>query len=119
MKSGKERYKQEISCLFPYVAKEEKSFLNEFMSNIEEMSYDEIIEEWGSPVSVVHAYLEEQDTSKIINELTRRRTIKWVITAIAVSVITITLIYCIFLYRSYEDVKKTLPNEVNETLVIE
>ena len=119
MKSGKERYKQEVRCLLPYMGKEEKSFLSNFMDNIEDVSYDEIVEEWGTPITVVHAYLEGQDTEKLMNELTRRRIIKWVSAAIAVSVMVITSIYCIFLYRSYEDVKKTTPDEVSETLVVE
>ncbi|MCR0315268.1 DUF6120 family protein [[Clostridium] innocuum] len=119
MKSGKERYRQEVRYLLPFIGREEKSFLDNFMCNIEDVSYNEIVEEWGTPISVVHAYLEEQDTGKLINELTRRRTIKWVLAAIAISVMVITLIYCIFLYKSYEDVKKTMPDEVSETLVVE
>lgn len=43
--SGKEKYKREIAILFPYVSKKEKAFLHNFMQNIEDADYKDIVEE--------------------------------------------------------------------------
>ncbi|WP_416328614.1 hypothetical protein [[Clostridium] innocuum] len=47
--AGKERYKREIAMLFPYMSKKEKMFLNNYMQNIEDAEYKDIVKEWGAP----------------------------------------------------------------------
>lgn len=43
--AGKERYKREIAMLFPYMSKKEKMFLNNYMQNIEDAEYKDIVKE--------------------------------------------------------------------------
>lgn len=117
--SGKEKYKREIAILFPYVSKKEKTFLHNFMQNIEDADYKDIVEEWGAPIAVVYSYIESQDTEIIIKELNRRRFIKSFLAVVLLFMTASLMIYTVYLNKAYQDVKKTIPDEIKETLVIE
>ena len=60
--AGKERYKRESAMLFPYMSKKEKMFLNNYMQNIDDAEYKDILKELGAPIPVVKSYIEAQDT---------------------------------------------------------
>lgn len=117
--SGKEKYKREIAILFPYVSKKEKAFLHNFMQNIEDADYKDIVEEWGAPIAVVYSYIESQDTEIILKELNRRRFIKSFLAVVLLFMTASLMIYTVYLNKAYQDVKKTIPDEIKDTLVIE
>ena len=48
--AGKERYKREIAMLFPYMSKKEKMFLNNYMHNIEDAEYKDIVLQLCIPI---------------------------------------------------------------------
>ena len=70
--AGKKVHKREIAMLFIYV-KKEKMFLNNYMQNIEDAEYKDIVKGMGSTIAVVHSYVEAQDTEIIMKKLNRRK----------------------------------------------
>lgn len=118
MKSGKGRYKKDIIALFPIFSKKEKYFLKDFMRNIEESAYDEIVEEWGLPSAVVFSYIESQDIKFILKALKRKNMMKNLFKALVLTMFSIIIIYTIFLTNSYKLVKEQRPTEIKETLII-
>ena len=117
--AGKERYKREIAMLFPYMSKKEKMFLNNYMHNIEDAEYKDIVKEWGAPIAVVHSYIEAQDTEIIMKKLNRRKLLKKFLSAVLFLLIATLAIYTYFLNKSYQAVRDTVSNEIKETLIIE
>ena len=117
--AGKERYKREIAMLFPYMSKKEKMFLNNYMQNIEDAEYKDIVKEWGAPIAVVHSYIEAQDTEIIMKKLNRRKLLKTFLSAVLFLMTATLAIYTYFLNKSYQAVRDTIPNEIKETLIIE
>lgn len=117
--AGKERYKREIAMLFPYMSKKEKMFLNNYMQNIEDAEYKDIVKEWGAPIAVVHSYIEAQDTEIIMKKLNRRKLLKTFLSAVLFLMNATLAIYTYFLNKSYQAVRDTVPNEIKETLIIE
>lgn len=117
--AGKERYKREIAMLFPYMSKKEKMFLNNYMQNIEDAEYKDIVKEWGAPIAVVHSYIEAQDIEIIMKKLNRRKLLKKFLSAVLFLLIATLAIYTYFLNKSYQAVRDTVPNEIKETLIIE
>ena len=94
--AGKERYKREIAMLFPYMSKKEKMFLNNYMQNIEDAEYKDIVKEWGAPIAVVHSYIEAQDTEIIMKKLNRRKLLKKFLSAVLFLLIATLAILRIF-----------------------
>ena len=105
--------------LFPYMSKKEKMFLNNYMHNIEDAEYKDIVKEWGAPIAVVHSYIEAQDTEIIMKKLNRRKLLKKFLSAVLFLLIATLAIYTYFLNKSYQAVRDTVPNEIKETLIIE
>ena len=98
--AGKERYKREIAMLFPYMSKKEKMFLNNYIQNIEDAEYKDIVKEWGAPIAVVHSYIEAQDTEIIMKKLNRRKLLKTFLSAVLFLLTATLAIYTYFLNKS-------------------
>lgn len=117
--SDKEKYKNELLNLFPYKSKKEKEFIDSFMNNMEDNSYEDIIKECGTPISVIYAYLENQNTEVLLKKLYIRKTIKRFLICTLIILLFLLIMYIYFLNKAFDITNDQKVNEIKETLIIE
>lgn len=120
MNSGKKLYKKNLYSVFPYVSKVEKRFLNDFTKNIDDnASYESIVKDYGDPLSVAHAYYEDQEIDYLLSSLKKKRTTKLVFIFVFSFLLIISLIYGLYSHLAYLEVKNQKVTEITETLIID
>lgn len=75
--SDKKKYFKNIKLVFPMYTKTEKMYLEKYLENVgEELDYNSIVEEFGTPMDVVHGYFEDKDMNYLMNGLNKKRMLK-------------------------------------------
>jgi uncharacterized membrane protein len=92
MKNCIKEYLDNCKTLLPMYGKNEKLFIQrmndsllEFEEEKSDLNYDNIVKRFGTPSSVVNAYIENLDTDTLIKNIKRTKIIK----KIAISIIVI------------------------------
>ena len=127
MKNCIKEYLYKCKTLLPMYGKNEKLYMQrmsnrllEFKEEKKDMNYDDIVNRFGSPVSVVNAYIEDLDTDVLIRNIKRTKIIKKmaiIILAIVLSCSLIVTVYRLYnLNRLYEEVRQHQPVQVETTI---
>lgn len=127
MKNCIKEYLDNCKTLLPMYGKNEKLYMQrmsnrllEFKEEKKDMNYDDIVNRFGSPVSVVNAYIEDLDTDVLIRNIKRTKIIKKmavIILAIVLSCSLIVTVYRLYnLNRLYEEVRQQQPVQVETTI---
>ncbi|WP_294580028.1 DUF6120 family protein [uncultured Thomasclavelia sp.] len=101
-------YKKNLITLMPLRTKKERAYINEYMTNVEEYcldftdaSYDEIVENFGEPKSVVLAYLKECDENYLLKRINTRDIVKKSLCSIVIIICCLLLIITYQVYMGY------------------
>ena len=127
MKNCIKEYLDKCKTLLPMYGKNEKLYMQrmsnrllEFKEEKKDMNYDDIVNRFGSPVSIVNAYIEDLDTDVLIRNIKRTKIIKKmavIILAIVLSCSLIVTVYRLYnLNRLYEEVRQHQPVQVETTI---
>ena len=116
-------YISKIKALLPIHAKAEQQFVNNLQDNVlafidsqPDSSMEDVIEQFGEPLEVVHGYIESMDIEELINAITLRKILRRIV-AIALIIAVIGLsIFGAFYYKGYQYYKNTVATEF-ETIV--
>lgn len=122
----KKKYYSNIRKLFPVNGNNEKLFLSniklqieEYCSNTPEYSYQNLEEEFGTPIDIVMSYYENIESSYILSKINKKNTIK------IFFITCLTLIFLFFSYRiyilqkAYDNFQKSIPATTTEIIVEE
>lgn len=118
MKDNKKYYK-DVENLFPIHSKKERKYLHLMKEQIEEYendSYEELVEQFGTPIEVVKSYYDTIESSYLL----KRMAIKRIVNLTCVFVLIIVAIY--FGYRTYvldkayEDFRSGIPTDYEEVI---
>ena len=94
--------------------------LLEFEEEKKDINYDDIVNRFGSPASIVHAYIEDLDTDVLIKNIKRTKIIKKAAITILAIVLSCSLIITTYrlykLNKLYEEVKQHQPVQVETTI---
>lgn len=101
MNKEMKKYYQEIYKMFPIHRKKEKLYFSELKEQLVELAndkenctYQDCVEEFGTPKEIVIAYYEMMDSKELLNELNKKKMIK-----IFLGFMVIALIICtVFLF---------------------
>lgn len=95
MKSDIEKYFKNCKKVFPFIGNKEKKFFNNFRENIndhvkenQEITYQDLVNQIGSPKDIMISYIQDCDDEYIINKMNTKKIIK-------LATITITTILII------------------------
>ncbi|MCD8028604.1 MAG: DUF6120 family protein [Erysipelotrichaceae bacterium] len=77
MSNDLKRYINDCKILFPIYGTREKRFMEKIICNInhQEVTYDEIVEQFGSPSEIIISYFNEQDDMYLIQRTKTYKTI--------------------------------------------
>lgn len=92
--SGKEQYIHDIKYIFPLRDKKVKKFIRQFSESIEEsanetMSYEDYVEQFGSPNEVVASFYHESDSDYLYHQMNRKIVVYLLLGVLAISLILI------------------------------
>lgn len=94
--------------------------LLEFKGEKDDISYDDIVNRFGSPTSVVNAYIEDLDTNVLIRNIKRTKIIKKIAVIILSIILSCSLIvtaYELYKYNQLcEEIKQHQPVQVETTI---
>jgi len=127
MKNCIKEYLDNCKTLLPMYGKNEKLYMQrmsnrllEFKEEKNDMNYDDIVNRFGSPVSVVNAYIEDLDTDVLIRNIKRTKIIKKMAIIILAIVLSCSLIVTAYELQKYnqlcEEVRQHQPVQVETTI---
>ncbi len=100
------QYKNNILSLMPLKTKKEKNYVKDYMVSVNEFcmefpnaNYDDIVENFGEPKSVVVAYLKECDENYLLKKINTRNIVKKAAGSIIVIICCLSLISTYLLYK--------------------
>lgn len=105
MKDSK-KYYTDIYKLFPVHSVKEKQYLNNLKEQINEydsLSYEELEEQFGTPIDIVVAYYETVDTKYILKKINLKR---FLTTIALIIVLLITMASCYEIYIVHQAKKE-------------
>lgn len=110
-------YFKAIKAEFPYVGVREKKFLNDFKSNVvdtieQELSYKELIDQFGEPTDVANQYFDEVNIKEYKSKISIRK--KVLILTILLCLVGVTVFITSFL----EGRKSYIDREVTEVIEV-
>lgn len=108
MNKDVKKYFKECKFLFSVYGKKEKAYLNKVKENVisdDTITYDELIERFGTPKDIVIDYYEQQDTYELIkNSKIVKQVKKYFI--IFLIILSIFLLYKTYIYqKTYEEIR--------------
>lgn len=108
------QYKNNILSLMPLKTKKEKNYVKDYMVSVNEFcmefpnaNYDDIIENFGEPKSVVVAYLKECDENYLLKKINTRNIVKKAAGSIIVIICCLSLISTYLLYKGYQEARES------------
>lgn len=107
-------YINEIKNYLPICKSNERKFLNDLKSaiidfsiEINELTYDELINQFGEPKDLAANYLIEADSQYLSQTIRYSHRIKMCITLFSCAIIISFCAYILFSYRSYNRLQKS------------
>ncbi len=127
MKNCIKEYLDNCKTLLPMYGKNEKLYIQrmsnrllEFEEEKNDMNYDDIVNRFGSPASIVNAYIEDLDTAVLIKNIKRTRIIKKMSVIILMIILSCSLIVTAYELHKYnqlcEEVRQHQPVQVETTI---
>ena len=112
----------ENKLFFPFLSKNEKKFLKRLKMNIIEnidsdnITYDDLCNEFGYPSDIIVSYFEEQDANYLIKQSRIRNILKKAIIICTVAILVCCLWRGILIYKSYHDSKNSKVKHIEYTI---
>ena len=110
------KYYKNVRKLFPIHSKQEKDFFIKFKQGIEEycsendeVKYDNLVQEFGTPIDVVVSYYQTIESTYILKKINTRNTIKIFITVILILCFITVGWRWYYYYQSYLDYQESIP----------
>lgn len=116
-------YISKIKVLLPIHAKAEQQFVNNLQDNVlsfidsqPDSSMEDVIDQFGEPLEVVHGYIESMDIEELINAIHLRKILRRIVAIMLVIAVIGLSIFGAFYYKGYQYYKNTVATEI-ETIV--
>lgn len=124
MNKDSKKYYSELKLFFPVHGKIERQMfsdirfrLEELNENMENISYEQICEELGSPQEIVSGYFCDTDTEYLVKRLRFTQYIRRCVLILITAIIIIAGVYCYHLYKLYLEIsEKEMPTYFIETI---
>lgn len=105
-------YYNVLKKLFPRINYKEGRFLRDFKKSLSEYgmshpncSYEDLVENFGTPQDVVAEYLTMQDSDYILKCIQKKNYMKHIIVLIVITLLIAVLIFSIFCFLAYKNVQ--------------
>ena len=125
MKKEAKTYYSEICKLFPIHRKKEKQYLaelkdliNEFCEDDSQSSYDDYVNEFGTPIDIVTSYYQTLETKDLVKEANKKKIIKITCTIVIVLCFILICWRYYFYYQAYKDYQDALPSFKESDIII-
>ena len=116
------KYIKDCKHFFPFLSKNEKTFLKRLKTNIIEnidldnVTYDDLCNEFGYPSDIIVSYFEEQDANYLIKQSRIRNILKKAIIICTVAILVCCLWRGILIYKSYRDSENSKVKYIKYTI---
>lgn len=110
MSKATKKYLNECKRTFPFISKNEKLFFKRLADNLddtsEEITYEDICQQFGDPKTVMTSYIENCDNSYIIKRTSLKSITKFmfiILFCIMVLTSSVLIYYNYSMYKAHED----------------
>jgi uncharacterized membrane protein len=124
-KNNRYKYLRDLKHLMPVYGKEQRIYLNtidqsldDYCNSNPDASYEELVENFGSPQEIIGDYLREQDTHTLIKQINRRRILHLNAIVFLAALCLCSIVFCYYCYRSYVRVQQICPVYTTEEIII-
>lgn len=123
MKACIKQYLKECKHLLPIYGKDEKIFLNRIKNDIlsyslenEEITYELIVNEFGTSHDLVNSYYEDIDINKLYKKIQTKKMLKNFLICFLIILLIMLSYTSYFYYRVYQDFQNSLPTNIEYTI---
>lgn len=112
------KYIKNIKIMFPIMQKEEKKYIERIKQLIikqsegQEMSYQDLVNQFGLPDDIMKAYIDEIDRDEFISKIKMHRIIKRFIVGTCIFVVMSVLIVSLWNIHQINEIKRDFRNHV-------
>lgn len=120
------KYIKDIEILFPIMQKEEKTYIDRIKQSIikqvdiENILYQELVNQFGSPNDITQSYINEIDIDELISKTRKHRKNKKIIIGTCFCVVLCTLLVSLWkiyqINQEREDFMDHIPTQIEETI---
>lgn len=118
-------YYKKIKKLITFSSKDKDEFLSiiekrliDYCSDVDDISYDKLVVEFGTPNEVACSYVESLDTDQLLKQIKIKRAIQAMFVIICICILSYTVYNMYNLNRLYNEAKQSLDIH-EETTIIE
>lgn len=119
--NANKKYYKDVVRLFPIHSKKERVYLQNLKEQIDEyedITYDDLVLEFGSPIDIVKAYYDTINSQYLLKKLNLKRIVLLLSISIIILVMTVSF-YSIYLFqKAYEDFHTGIPAEIEEVVEV-
>ncbi len=118
------KYLKDVKSLFPVFQKEEKAFFEKFMQTIKKetgqssFTYQDCVEKFGFPKEIIINYYEEMNSDNLLKRVYNQHMFRKMFYVLCIAIVIISLITCVLLYKSYQEVKDGHVTKIETTTEI-
>lgn len=124
MNKDSKKYYRDLRLFLPVRGKKEKHLfseihmrLEELNENTEDISYEQICEEFGTPQEIVSGYFCDTDAEYLVKKLRFTQYIRRVSIALIIAIFVVMSVYSYYLHKLYLEVsEKDVPTYYIETI---
>lgn len=124
MNKDVKKYIKYVKKIIPIHSKDKKEFIslltyriNEFSNELDICTYQDIVNEFGTPNEVAGSYIENLDSDEIIKKLNRKKLFKYISSIILVLIILLWGFKMYRLNQLYEEAKSETHGYVTEEII--
>ena len=116
-------YYRILKAIFPLKSYYEAKFLKEFKNSLIEFSntrrhctFEDLVNEFGSPQEVLHEYMDAQDFIETSTAIKKQNIKKYFLLFCVLLLFLVLLLYTIFLHGLSEKVEQAIPDAISTTI---
>ena len=124
MKKNSKKFIKYVKRIIPIHSKDKREFIlllsqriKEFSDDLERCTYQDIVNEFGTPNEVAGSYIENMESNELIKKLNRKKLFKYFLLTL---LILITLLWGFKMYRLnqlYEEAKSETHGYITEEII--
>ena len=121
--SAADKYVKQVKSIISFNSKDKKAFIAmlkkqviEYCSNNDTCTYEDIVEEFGTPSETAGEYIQSLDSDDLLKQLKKRHFIVALISVCIIAIIAVSLFRTYRLNQLYEEGKSQLNGHYETTI---
>jgi len=110
------KYIKNIWTIMPMHTKKEKFYLNEYLDDHPQCSYDDIVQQFGEPKDIVVNYIQNSDENNLIKRMKLKSIIQKFLIFFSVICTILAIFFSVLWYDYIQEQKNSIIYEIETTI---